>query len=326
MTADNIRATATPHKSRISSFKVRDAWMRRLLAADGEKLSPCAKIVAIRLALHHNFERDQCNPSIRELVLGTSMSESTVRRAIRELEKRGWLNVTRTSGGHRFSSSNSFELRAPPLSEETGDTPVADDSGQDCHPCQGRHPTPVAGDTLPLSIVTPRKEKRKAKEKSEEEDSLQLDLGEQDSGRRSQSPSSQTETDADFDEFYQRCFEEFYRCYPKRVARAAALRAYRGALKKGATPAEILVGAMRAAAAYQRDAERRGHETAHQFAKNPSSWLNAECWADEPAKPIGGDMLDGDGNPITPPPNQSQRASSPSWMDVAMGGLNRGQP
>jgi hypothetical protein len=43
MTADNIRATATPHKSRISSFKVRDAWMRRLLAADGEKLSPCAK-------------------------------------------------------------------------------------------------------------------------------------------------------------------------------------------------------------------------------------------------------------------------------------------
>ena len=43
---------------------------------------------------------------------------------------------------------------------------------------------------------------------------------------------------------------------------------------------------MRAAEAYQLDAQRRGPETAHQFAKNPATWLNAECWDDEPAKPI----------------------------------------
>jgi hypothetical protein len=82
---------------------------------------------------------------------------------------------------------------------------------------------------------------------------------------------------------------------------------------------------MRAAAAYQRDAERRGHETAHQYAKNPASWLTGECWADEPAKPTA-TTIDADGNPVTPPPNRPQRAASPSWMDVAMAGLNRGQP
>jgi hypothetical protein len=112
----------------INSFKDRDAWIRLMLSVHVDALSCAAKIVAARLALHHNIEREQCNPSIRELVLGTGMSESTVRRAVRELEQKGWLSVTRTSGGHRFSSSNSFELRAPPLSVMAGATPVTRDT------------------------------------------------------------------------------------------------------------------------------------------------------------------------------------------------------
>jgi hypothetical protein len=82
-------------------------------------------------------------------------------------------------------------------------------------------------------------------------------------------------------------FPEFYATYPRRVARAAAKKAYRGALKKGATPAELLAGAMRAAAAYQIDAQRRGAETAYEYVAYPASWLNKERWEDEPA-PSGG--------------------------------------
>lgn len=262
-----------------------------MLSVHVDALSCAAKIVAARLALHHNIEREQCNPSIRELVLGTGMSESTVRRAVRELEQKGWLSVTRTSGGHRFSSSNSFELRAPPLSVMAGATPVTRDSGQDSHPCHARHPTPVTGDTLPLSIVTPIKENLKAKDKSEERDSLQLDLDDEDSGRRRQSHS---EIDSDF--------EQFYRQYPRHAAKAAALKAYRGVISKGlVTAAELEAGAMRYAA------ERSGQDP--KFTKHPSTWLNGACWADEPVRAITS-TIDGAGNPIRPPPDRPQPANA----------------
>jgi hypothetical protein len=71
-----------------------------------------------------------------------------------------------------------------------------------------------------------------------------------------------------------RGFAEFWKHYPRKVARPAARRAYAVALKK-ADAAEILAGAMRYAA------ERDGQDA--KYTKHPATWLNNECWTDEPS-------------------------------------------
>jgi hypothetical protein len=132
------------------TFKDRDDWIKLMLAADGDELCPGAKIVGTRIARHHNVDTGQCNPAIGKLVLGTGISESTVRRMIRELEAKGWISVDRTRGRH----SNSFELRSPTLPNVTGLNPVTADGVRDnptlsnrgSQPCQIR-PNPVTADT-----------------------------------------------------------------------------------------------------------------------------------------------------------------------------------
>ena len=66
-------------------------------------------------------------------------------------------------------------------------------------------------------------------------------------------------------------FEEFWAIYPRRVAKQAAIKAYRKALKL-ATAADIIAGARRYAA------ERQGQDMA--YTKHPGTWLNGGCWAD----------------------------------------------
>jgi hypothetical protein len=71
-------------------------------------------------------------------------------------------------------------------------------------------------------------------------------------------------------------FDEFYRVFPRHVARGAAERAYRRIIKNGeATDADLLSGAMRYAAAQD------GKDPT--YIKHPATWLNGKCWLDEPA-------------------------------------------
>ena len=70
-------------------------------------------------------------------------------------------------------------------------------------------------------------------------------------------------------------FAEFYRVFPRHVARGAAERAYRRIIKNGeATEAELLAGAMRYAAVQD------GKDP--NYVKHPATWLNGKCWRDEP--------------------------------------------
>jgi hypothetical protein len=70
-------------------------------------------------------------------------------------------------------------------------------------------------------------------------------------------------------------FDQFYEVYPRKRAKGAAKKAFKNALSR-ATTEEILAGVKRYAA------ECVGREA--QFIKMPASWLNAECWLDEPDK------------------------------------------
>jgi hypothetical protein len=71
-------------------------------------------------------------------------------------------------------------------------------------------------------------------------------------------------------------FDEFYRVYPRHVARGHAEKAYRRIIGNGdATPAELINGAMRYAAERMGEPER--------YTKHPTTWLNGQCWKDAPA-------------------------------------------
>ena len=67
-------------------------------------------------------------------------------------------------------------------------------------------------------------------------------------------------------------FEEWYRHYGKKVGRGQAVKAFKSAIKK--VSLDQLVSA---AKAYSTSFE--GKEKT--YMKNPSTWLNGECWGDE---------------------------------------------
>lgn len=70
-------------------------------------------------------------------------------------------------------------------------------------------------------------------------------------------------------------FDEFWAAYPRRIAKAAARKAWHRAIKNGADPEAIILGARSYAASPRR------RESDIQFTAYPGSWLNGERWTDE---------------------------------------------
>jgi hypothetical protein len=68
-------------------------------------------------------------------------------------------------------------------------------------------------------------------------------------------------------------FEQFWKLYPRRVAKKAAEKAFARALK--AVAVETLIAGAQSYA-------RRMEGTEPEFVAHASSWLNGERWADEP--------------------------------------------
>jgi hypothetical protein len=69
-------------------------------------------------------------------------------------------------------------------------------------------------------------------------------------------------------------FEEFWGIYPRRVAKGAAQRAWKKALRR-AEVEDILKGAF----AYRNDPHRLSR--ALEYTAHPATWLNADRWLDE---------------------------------------------
>lgn len=77
-------------------------------------------------------------------------------------------------------------------------------------------------------------------------------------------------------------FEGFWAFYPRKVGKGSARKAYRKATTR-ATEDEIVAGVKRYALAAQ--------FMEPQFIKHGATWLNADCWLDEPDKPKGGQVV-----------------------------------
>lgn len=77
-------------------------------------------------------------------------------------------------------------------------------------------------------------------------------------------------------------FAAWWSLYPKKQGRGAAVKAYRSALRRGATEEDLLAGLVRQRATLEED-HHRGKESpaGRSYCPDASTWLNAERWTDE---------------------------------------------
>lgn len=76
-------------------------------------------------------------------------------------------------------------------------------------------------------------------------------------------------------------FGEFWNIWPRKVARAAAMKAFTAAVRKGVSPQAIVAGARRFAGKVERE------KTEEKFIPHAATWLNGERWLEENGIPPG---------------------------------------
>ena len=90
----------------------RPSWLDRTIAVVGLRLPPAEKAVLLMLAYHAGDSWPDAYPKVSLLAGETGLSRSTVLRAIRGLQKRGYVDVTPRYNG-RERSVSLYTLNAP---------------------------------------------------------------------------------------------------------------------------------------------------------------------------------------------------------------------
>lgn len=121
-------------------------------------------------------------------------------------------------------------------------------------------------------IASAKAKKTKETRPTDVEQPLQRNANGKD-GDSTDENTTPTPTPTPIREKYKKEFEEWYSAYPRHKGRGQAERAYRTARKKAS--AETLLEAGKRYAA-QRVGEDKN------FTKHPATWLNGECWLDDP--------------------------------------------
>jgi DNA-binding MarR family transcriptional regulator len=207
-------------------------------AMDAVTGSPSHKLVLMNLADRAGFEWE-CWPSQATIARQTEMSERTVRRLLAELERLGFLTRRHRYDheGHRTSDM----IVLTPTGQSDRKAYRSDDAG-----------LPVIYDTDYRSPVAAKPSLEPSVEPKNP-------------------PTPQGGAIVPTDEF-----EIFWNCYPRRVAKPAAFRAYKAAVKKpGVTPLVLLDGVAAWIGYWSARSEP-------EFVPHPSTWLNQERWNDAP--------------------------------------------
>lgn len=107
-------------------------------------------------------------------------------------------------------------------------------------------------------------------------------------------------------------FETWWPSYPKKVGKGQARKAFRTAAGKISKDLSIVLDTLvTASLAYDKQEKAAGTES--RFYKNPATWLNGECWADQPLAPLAG------------PQSAASRAMAVDLGDNAQGAVNSSQ-
>ncbi|WP_102218295.1 helix-turn-helix domain-containing protein [Gleimia europaea] len=237
--------------------------MPRSIDSD-DRLTASARSVLMALSSRAN-ENGECWPSLTTLAHDARVSKRTAMRSIEQLVECGYI-----SKGRRFSSGKG---RAPSvyriLFDRQGRKTVApgdstDDKGEHLSPpsCQiapnhREHLSPPSCQIAPGSI---EREVDKGSKDKEVEPPISPKGGDTTKPTRVKRYEYSDE------------FETFWNVYPRKDSKRRALTAFNSALKR-ATLDEICAGAAR----YANDPNREP-----QYTKHAATWLNGDCWLDDP--------------------------------------------
>ena len=215
---------------------------------------PKATLVAVA---NYADEAGTCFPGQALLARQTEQGVRTVRRHLADFEARGLLcRRTRSRTEGRGRTSDRYRLHVAgvcPWCDQPAT--VAGNSGE--RPSETPHDQPAIHDTKattnrPPTTDQPATVAREVLENCQTTDEL---------------PASRAKPPADG-------FELFWTAYPRKVAKAAALKAWPRAVKAaGGNVAPIVAGAWRLADDPNRE---------EAFTPHPATWLNAERWNDPP--------------------------------------------
>jgi len=212
------------------------------------KFTPTQKNVLIRLALHFNIKTQRCNPGVKKTATGSGVSERAVQTALTAARARSVIDVD--VGGGRKKTSDYRLLLGWIDAVETphGDAPFV------------RTPH---GETLfggALNGAAPGRKGARGGRKP-----------------RTVVHPNKKNIEANNEENIEKAFEEWWSLYPKHVSKGDARKVYEHITKSElATVEQLKLGVMRYAH------ERTGQDP--KFTKHAATWLNGECWTDEPAQ------------------------------------------
>lgn len=256
----------------------RFAWLDSVLA--DHELQQVTFKVAYVIACHVNRQSGEAWPSIDTIAEIIGVDGRTVARSISQLCEGGHLEKRR--GG--FGKSNRYvmvERAEAPIS--IPDTHVTNGvSIPDSHVTTENaiHDSGVTSFMTPLSPHSRHPCHPNPLTEPFENEPSDLEIYQPASGASKETPRQEDHSEA---------FEDFWKVYPRHVAKGTAKRAFEKALKIAST-AVIIAGARRYAA------ERAGQDP--KFTKHAATWLNAECWTDENPAVGGGAIIDPSGTII----------------------------
>lgn len=269
--------------------------MPRSIDSD-DRLTASARSVLMALSSRAN-ENGECWPSLTTLAHDARVGKRTVSRAIDQLVEYGYI-----SKGRRYSSGKGrapsvyrilFDRQGRKAAEPVEPGNSANDLGEhlatpSCQiaPNNREHLAIPSCQIAPGSI---EREVDKGSKEKEEEPPISPKGGEDAKPTRVKRYEYSDE------------FETFWNIYPRKDSKRRALTAFNNALKR-ATLEELYAGAAR----YANDPNREP-----QYTKHAATWLNGDCWLDEPlpARRVSdpwGDRIRSvlaAGQPQAPPPN-----------------------
>lgn len=216
-----------------------------------EHVTGPARMVAVVLADHMQPKPELdgaicCWPSLDTIAKKAGVSESTVHRAVRKLVEFGAVTVEQRRDG--FTNRTNLYVWHPWLMDEWDDDAMIErenaargySRSQQSDPTEPEQNTMPEPETLPAPVTL-------------------------------ETPKKATHSPLDG-------FDEWWTTYPRKTAKKTAQRAYKTALKDGATPTQLLDALNAHIAAWK--AENREAK----YIPYPATWLNGGHWADQPAQ------------------------------------------
>lgn len=238
-------------------------------------LKPSSKVLALVLAARMNDRHDDwpgrpvCFPGLETLKQDTDLQERMVRYAIDELVEANVIRVYKEREQGARWHHNVYEWTAPmspnykpdwmkrPDKQKSSVGARLTDEGWEY--CEKNRVGPIAAATEHPEFVLPAEQPTLIDVPAATDDAHDpLD----------RTPTKPTPKPADG-------FADWWAQYPKKVKKVDAENAYRAALKKGATPQELMGGLQRQKAAW------KAKNTERQYIPYPARWLRAGSWEDE---------------------------------------------